>query len=55
MYVFDRGMIDQVLVMGTGKSFAFGSRVLRKLQTGYVNDYVLAMIVGIIALMVLFK
>lgn len=55
MYVFDQGIIDRILVLGSGKSVAFCGRVLRKLQTGYVNDYVLSMIIGIIVLMILFK
>lgn len=55
MYVFDQGVIDRILVVGSGKSVAFCGRLLRRLQTGYVNDYVLAMITGLIVLMILFK
>jgi NADH-quinone oxidoreductase subunit L len=53
--VFDKGFIDSILVLGSGKSVAFCGRVVRKIQTGYLNDYVLSMVFGLIALIIIFK
>ena len=53
--VFDQGLIDKILVMGSGKSVAFCGRIARKAQTGYINDYVLAMILGLLALIIFFS
>ena len=43
--VVDVGMIDGI-VNGVGASVAAGARVLRTLQTGYVRNYALMMLIG---------
>lgn len=45
--VLDAGMVD-----GSGRGVAFISRLLRKLQSGYLYHYLLMMIIGMLALMV---
>lgn len=45
--VIDAGMVD-----GSGQGVTLLSRVLRKLQTGYLYHYLLMMIVGVLALMI---
>lgn len=55
MKTFDQGIIDGVFVMGTGKSVQFFSRISRRMQTGYLNDYILSMLIGVLALIILFS
>ncbi len=44
---FDMGFIDHFLVNGSGRLIAWTSRVLRKVQTGYLYHYAFAMIIGL--------
>ncbi len=55
LYVSDRYLwrgVDEILidgsVNGTGKAVRFFGRVLRKIQTGFVQNYALAFVIGII-------
>lgn len=48
--VGDATLIDGVIVNGTAKSFGWGAKVLRHLQSGYVYHYAFAMIGGLIVL-----
>src|SRR5690606_34484893 len=45
---FDRGVVDGI-VNGVGGAFVVGSRVLRQLQTGYVQSYMLVLFLGLLA------
>ena len=47
----DQTIIDGGLVMGTTKLVAWSGRMLRHLQTGYLNQYALIMIVGLLILL----
>jgi NADH-quinone oxidoreductase subunit L len=49
-YVGDRGLIDGVLVDGSAKSVGGISRVVRRIQTGYLYHYAFVMIIGLAAL-----
>jgi NADH-quinone oxidoreductase subunit L len=52
--VGDQQMIDGAVVNGSWKLVAWASGVVRKLQTGYLFHYALAMIVGIFVLITYF-
>ncbi len=52
-YKFDMGFIDAVLVNGTANSFVSISAVLKKLQTGYLYNYIFFMILGLLIFIVL--
>jgi NADH-quinone oxidoreductase subunit L len=47
----DAGLIDGAMVNGSAALVARGSRVLRRLQTGFLYHYAFAMIVGLILLL----
>ncbi|MGX5174998.1 NADH-quinone oxidoreductase subunit L [Aliikangiella sp. IMCC44653] len=44
----DRGLIDGVMVNGSGKLVSFISSQLRKVQSGYLYHYVLVMVLGLL-------
>jgi NADH-quinone oxidoreductase subunit L len=46
----DVQVIDHGIVGGTVKTWAASARLLRHLQTGYLNQYAFAMILGLVAL-----
>ena len=50
----DRGLIDGLLVNGSWKVVGWVSGVVRRLQSGYLYHYALAMILGIFVLMTYF-
>lgn len=50
--VSDVKMIDGVLVNGSGRFTRWFAQTARKLQTGYIYHYALAMVVGIVAFLV---
>ncbi len=50
----DTIFIDGWLVNGTAKAVAYFSRLLRPIQSGLVNHYAFAMIIGLLVLMTLF-
>lgn len=52
--VGDQTLIDGAVVNGSWKGIALLSRLFRKLQTGYLYDYALTMVVGIFVLMTYF-
>ncbi len=43
----DSGVIDGVAVNGTARTVGLGSRILRRLQSGYLYHYAFAMIIGL--------
>ncbi len=45
---FDRGVVDGI-VNGIGGAFVVGSRVLRQVQTGFVQSYMLVLFLGLLA------
>ncbi|HEY8496716.1 MAG TPA: NADH-quinone oxidoreductase subunit L [Limnochordales bacterium] len=45
---FDRGVVDGI-VNGVGGAFVVGSRVLRQVQTGFVQSYMLVLFLGLLA------
>lgn len=47
----DNGLIDGVLVNGTGRLIGLIARVARTAQTGYVYHYVFAMVIGLFVLL----
>lgn len=47
----DQGLIDQLLVNGTGLGISRLSKLLRRMQSGYIIHYTLAMIGGLCILM----
>lgn len=49
--VGDVKILDHQLVNGSGRGVVLLSRVLRKLQSGYLYDYVLVMVIGLLALL----
>jgi NADH-quinone oxidoreductase subunit L len=49
--VGDQTLIDGGLVNGTASAVALGSRVLRRLQTGFLYNYAFMMIFGVFALL----
>jgi NADH-quinone oxidoreductase subunit L len=49
--VGDRGLIDGLVVNGSWKLIAGFSKIIRRLQTGYVFHYALAMILGVFVFM----
>jgi NADH-quinone oxidoreductase subunit L len=48
--LFDNGIVDG-LVNLTGQIVEAGSNVLKRVQTGYVQNYALAMAIGMVVLM----
>ncbi len=48
--VFDQQGIDGILVNGTGRLFGRLSQVFRQAQTGYIRNYALVFLVGVIGL-----
>ncbi|MEP6969799.1 MAG: NADH-quinone oxidoreductase subunit L [Betaproteobacteria bacterium] len=50
----DQGLIDGVIVNGSWKVVGLVSRVTRRLQSGFLFDYALSMILGVFALMTYF-
>ena len=50
----DQTLIDGAVVNGSWKGIAKLSRLIRKLQTGYLYDYALTMVVGVFVLMTYF-
>jgi NADH-quinone oxidoreductase subunit L len=52
--VGDQGVIDGAVVNGSWRVVGWISGVVRKVQTGYLYDYALAMILGIFVLMTYF-
>ena len=51
----DQAVIDGALVNGSWKLVGWVSGVVRRVQTGYLYHYALAMIVGVLVLMSLFR
>ncbi|MDQ2971446.1 MAG: NADH-quinone oxidoreductase subunit L, partial [Pseudomonadota bacterium] len=47
----DAGLIDGVMVNGSAAAVERSSRVLRRLQTGFLYHYAFAMIIGLILLL----
>ena len=50
----DRAVIDGVIVDGSARTVGWFAGIVRRLQTGYLYDYAIAMIVGLIALLAWF-
>jgi NADH-quinone oxidoreductase subunit L len=50
----DRALIDGAIVNGSANSVGRLAWVARHLQTGYLYDYAIAMIVGLVGLMTIF-
>jgi NADH-quinone oxidoreductase subunit L len=50
----DRAVIDGVIVDGSARTVGWLAGIVRRLQTGYLYDYAIAMIVGLIALLAWF-
>lgn len=50
--IFDTRIIDQYLVNGSGRLTLQASRLLKRVQSGYLYHYALAMMVGLIALLI---
>lgn len=50
----DKTFVDDVCVNGVGRLIQFYSSASRQLQTGYINHYAFAMMLGLIAFMVWF-
>jgi NADH-quinone oxidoreductase subunit L len=50
----DRGLIDGI-INTSGKSINYCGTYLRRLQTGNIESYLLAMVIGIIALLVIYQ
>ena len=50
----DLGLIDGAIVNGSARSVGRFAGVARRLQTGYLYDYAIAMIIGLIGLLTLF-
>lgn len=48
----DQKAIDEALVDGSGKGMALLSRVLKKMQTGYLYHYAFIMLIGLVGLLV---
>lgn len=46
--IFDRKLLDNDMVNGSGRMIAWCSRVGRKLQSGYLYHYAFAMIIGLL-------
>ena len=51
-HIGDQKLLDDFIVNGSGRGIALLSRVVRRLQTGYLYQYVLVMVVGLLALLV---
>jgi NADH-quinone oxidoreductase subunit L len=51
---FDTAVIDDLLVNGSGRAAAWFAGALRVTQTGYVRNYALAVILGVVALLTYF-
>ena len=49
----DRTIIDGIVVNGSARLVGFFSRVLRRIQSGYVYHYAFVMIVGVFGLLYL--
>jgi NADH-quinone oxidoreductase subunit L len=45
----DLKVIDDFMVNGSGRSIGFFSRIMRRLQSGYLYHYVFVMIIGVLA------
>ncbi len=50
----DRGLIDGLIVNGSAKAVGWFSERARNIQTGYLYDYAIAMILGLLVLLTLF-
>ncbi len=51
--MFDQYVVDG-LVNATGRIFSFGSRILRKVQTGFVSQYAFVFVLGLFAMVCLY-
>jgi len=52
--VGDQSLIDGVCVNGSWRAVGWFSGIVRKLQTGYLYDYALTMLLGVFVLMTYF-
>ena len=52
--VGDKGIIDGLFVNGAAQSVYYFSKVLRRIQTGYIYHYAFAMIAGVVVLLIWF-
>ena len=52
--VGDQGAIDGVVVNGSWRVVGWVSGMVRKVQTGYLYDYALTMVLGVFVLMTYF-
>jgi NADH-quinone oxidoreductase subunit L len=50
----DAGLIDGIMVNGSARLVAWGSRMFRVLQSGYIYHYAFAMLLGVFALVTFF-
>ena len=51
-YITDKKIIDDGMVNNSGRGVQVFSKCLRLLQTGYLNHYVLLMLLSLIALLI---
>lgn len=52
--ILDNGLVDNGLVLGTGRLIQGLSGALRQIQTGYVRNYALSLFLGVVALLAYF-